>query len=65
MCRISNRECDACGECGEGKPVLHAYNGEPIYEGEEYYCIEDEIICLDDLADWAESRICIAMGGQP
>ena len=53
------RECDgsiACRGCNyfEDKPLLEDDFGDPIYEGDEYYDIGGEIVCEDNLNQWAE-----------
>lgn len=52
-CRKYGGECDGCGSCREGKPVLYADNGQPIYSGEKYYDFDGEIVLEDDLREWA------------
>lgn len=53
------RECDGsmiCKGCSyfEDKPMLEDYLGDGIYDGDEYYDIDGEIICKDNLERWAK-----------
>lgn len=54
LCISGCKECNACGKCMERK-VLGAceYCGEPIYEGETHYMLEDGTMLHDDCGmDW-------------
>lgn len=52
QCNKYGGECDGCGGC-EAKPVMYDYNDVPIYEGEEYYDFDGEIVSDESLLDWA------------
>lgn len=56
-CIHGNRECDGCMMCqAEPKQIgVCAECGDPIYDGECRYEIQDELIHGDCLYDWAET----------
>lgn len=47
-----SRECDGCMRCQEPNVVLKSDDGEPIYEGEEYFDIDGVIITPDELKQY-------------
>ena len=47
-----SRECDGCMRCQDPKVVLKSDDGEPIYEGEEYFDIDGVIITPDELEQY-------------
>lgn len=54
-CCVLNRisECDGCGECGETERlIMRDFFGEPIYAGDDYYEIGDDIISADNIRKW-------------
>lgn len=51
QCVRGGGECDGCGGCAP-KPVMVDYNGVPIYEGEEYYDFDGEIVAEESLMDY-------------
>lgn len=59
QCRIRGGECDGCGECEE-LPVMEDEYDVPIYEDDEYYDFDGEIIAKENLEKWAENflRVC-------
>lgn len=54
LCINSCKECNACGKCAERKAIgACEYCGEPIYQGEPYYELEDGTLLHDDCdLDW-------------
>lgn len=59
QCKLGHGECDGCGGC-EPKPVMHDYNDVPIYEGDEYYDFDGEIVAEESLDDWLKEYRCTA-----
>lgn len=49
ICVNGVKECDGCMMCQEPKMVLKSDDGEPIYEGDEYFDIYGMIITPDEL----------------
>lgn len=60
ICVSGCRECDGCGRCEKESEVIGycAHCDEPIYEGEDYYDIEGDVILHEDcLTDWARQYL--------
>ena len=51
-CVTGAKECDGCMMCQEPKEVLKSDDGEPIYEGDEYFDINGVIITPDELEQY-------------
>ena len=51
-CVTGAKECDGCMMCQESKMVLKSDDGEPIYEGDEYFDINGVIITPDELEQY-------------
>ena len=56
-CCNGGTECNGCMSCQEPKEVMKDTFGEPIYIGDEYYEIYDEIIAKDNLDRWAKEYL--------
>lgn len=55
VCIHGGKECDGCMDCREQREILgHCdYCGEPIYEGETHYMLEDGTMLHEDCdLDW-------------
>ena len=51
-CVTGAKECDGCMMCQEPKVVLKSDDGEPIYEGDEYFDINGLILTPDELEQY-------------
>ncbi len=55
MCTSMTRECTGCMACqNDNDPIMHDYDGTPIYAGDYYYEIDGDIIHEDNLTDYCD-----------
>ena len=55
-CVNGSGECSGCGGC-EPEPVLYDYQNAPIYNGEDYYDFDGEIVSENSLYDWLKQFV--------
>lgn len=51
ICVKSKGECECCGECSHGKFIECSKCEKQIYVDNEYYEIDNDILCIDCVFD--------------
>lgn len=54
-CKNGVHECDGCGICQENDPVFYDVYDDPVYEGDDYYHINNEFIAEANIYEYLKS----------